>query len=129
MCLCAWLQLHAEYSERLKDLKRFELKLQEQFHSKEQVGAGARVIPCGEPVCVVWLVQELEASVFRQRQALLREMDSMKNREALSLRAVAVSRETLSGEATRVESLLQEVHKREASLQQVQRLAEETAHQ
>ena len=81
----------------------------------------------------MWLVQELEASVFRQRQALLREMDSMKNREALSLRAVAVSRETLSGEATRVESLLQEVHKREASLQQVQqqcqRLAEETAHQ
>lgn len=79
------------------------------------------------------LMQELEASVFKQRQALLREMDSVRNREALSLRSVAVSRETLSAEAARVESLLEEVRKREVGIQQAQqeyqRLAEETTHQ
>ena len=83
-------------------------------------------------MCCVF-VQELEASVFKQRQALLKEMDSVRNREALSLRSVAVSRETLSGEAARVESLLEEVQKREASIQQArqeyQRLAEETTYQ
>lgn len=81
----------------------------------------------------VWPLQELESSVFLQRQTLLREMDSMRSREALSLRTAAVSRETLSGEAARVESLLEEVWGREASLEQVrqqyQRLAEETTHQ
>ena len=81
----------------------------------------------------VWSLQELESSVFMQRQTLLKEMDSMKNREAISLRSAAVSRETLSSEAARVECLLEEVRGREASLEQVrlqyQRLAEETTQQ
>ena len=46
VCTCVWLQLHAEYSERLKHLKQFELKLHEQFRSKEEVGPGGA--PCGE---------------------------------------------------------------------------------
>lgn len=81
----------------------------------------------------VWPLQELESSVFLQRQTLLREMDSMRDSEALSLRTAAVSRETLSGEFARVESLLEELRGREASLEQVQqqyqRLAKETTHQ
>ena len=130
-----WSQLQAEYSERLKQLKHVESKLHEQFRSKEQVGVdsprhttegrGVHVFACP--------TQELESSVFKQRQTLLREMDSMKTREALSLRTVAVSQEALSSEAARVKSLLEEVQEREASMQQVQqqyqRLTEGAAHQ
>lgn len=65
------------------------------------------------------LLQELEASIYSQRQALLAEMDALKVREAEVRRQSELNKQMLAVEKERVKTKEEQLAAREASLQQV----------
>lgn len=65
------------------------------------------------------LLQELEASIYSQRQALLAEMDALKVREAEVRRQSELNKQMLAVEKERVKTKEEQLAAREASLQQI----------
>ena len=70
--------------------------------------------------CRLWFIsQELEASIYSQRQALLAEMDSLKLREAEVRRQAELDKQMLAMERERVKLKEEQLAAREENLKQM----------
>ena len=65
------------------------------------------------------LLQEIDSSLFHQRQSMLKEMDILQRREAELTRQRDLSLQSARYEEERLKTLLEEIHQREASLNAV----------